>query len=138
MGNGRELGSVTCSIVVEFEKGNGEKLHIFRDAEYFCNVVSKGVYKIWGIQRTAARKLDEVELLTLLRPGNMRRDERIHECFKVGPPPLRQRVANLPLVVYTLASELCADWCKALIQPRLEALDLVVFGAEVVARSIKC
>lgn len=96
------------------------------------------VLEDWGSQHTTARKLDEVELLTLLRPSNMRRDERIHECFEVGPPPLRQCVANLPLIVDTLASELRADWCKPLIQPRLEALDLVVFGAEVVARSTKC
>jgi hypothetical protein len=48
---------------------------------------------------------------------------------------LRKRVADLPFIVDAFTCELRADWCKALIQPRLEALDFVVFGAEVVTRS---
>lgn len=66
----------------------------------------------------------------------MRRDERVHEGLEVGPPPLSKRIANYPLVVYAFACELCAHWCEALVQPRLEALNLVVFGAEVIARSV--
>jgi hypothetical protein len=91
-----------------------------------------------GNQHTATGKLDEVELLALLGPGDMRRDERVHEGLEIGSPPLRQCVANLPLVVNALACKLRANWCKALVQPRLEAFDLVVFGAEVIARSGRC
>jgi hypothetical protein len=65
----------------------------------------------------------------------MRRDERVHECLEVGAPPLRECVADLPLVIDALACELRADGCKAFIQPRLEAFDLVIFCAEVVAWS---
>lgn len=65
----------------------------------------------------------------------MRRDEGVHECLEVGSPPLRQRVADLPLIVDTLTGELCADGSKALVQARLEALYLVVFGTKVVARA---
>jgi hypothetical protein len=90
-----------------------------------------------GGRHTAARKLDEVELLTLLWPGDVRGDEWVHECLEVGSPPLRKCVSNLPLIVDALACELRADWCKALVQPGLEAFDLVIFGAEVVAWSRK-
>jgi hypothetical protein len=68
----------------------------------------------------------------------MRGDEGIHESLEVGSPPLRKRIADLPLVVDALACELRADWRKALIQPRLEAFDLVVLGAEVIAWSVRC
>jgi hypothetical protein len=64
----------------------------------------------------------------------MRGDEGVHEGLEVRPPPLRKCVANLPFVGDALASELRADGCKALVQPILEALNLVVLGAEVVAR----
>jgi hypothetical protein len=47
-------------------------------------------------------------------------------------------VANLPLIVDAFACELRADWCEALVQPGLEAFDLVVFGAEVIAWSREC
>jgi hypothetical protein len=66
----------------------------------------------------------------------MRWDERIHEGLEVWPPPLRERVSDLPFVVDALASELCTDGRKALIKPSLEAFDLVVFGSEVVAGAI--
>jgi hypothetical protein len=89
-------------------------------------------------RRTAARELDEVELLALLRPSDVRGDERVHECLEVRSPPLRERVADLPLIVDTLACELCANWCKTLIEPSLKALDLVVFSAQVVAWSRRC
>jgi hypothetical protein len=51
---------------------------------------------------------------------------------------LRKSVADLPLIVDAFACELGADWRKALIQPCLEALNLVIFSAKVVARSIAC
>lgn len=78
---------------------------------------------------TAAWELDKVQLLTLLRPGDVRGDEWVHEGFEVGSPPLRKCVADLPLIVHTLACELCANWCKALIQSSLEAFDLVILCA---------
>jgi hypothetical protein len=87
---------------------------------------------------TAARELDEVELLTLLRPGDMRRTEGVHEGLEVGPPPLRQCVADQPLVVDALARKLCADGREALVQSRLEAFDLVVFRAEIVTGAVSC
>ena len=66
----------------------------------------------------------------------MRRNKRIHERLKVRPPPLRKRIPNLPLVVDALARKLRADRRKALVQPRLEALDLVDLSVEVVAGSV--
>jgi len=95
-------------------------------------------YWILGDRPTATGQLDKVELLALLRPGDVRGDEWVHEGLEVGPPPLRKRVADLPLIVDAFTRELRADRCQALIQPRLEALDLAVFGAEVVARSDIC
>jgi hypothetical protein len=65
----------------------------------------------------------------------VRRDERVHEGLKVGAPPLRERVADLPLVVDALACELRADGRKALVQPSLEAFNLLDFLREVVAGS---
>ena len=65
----------------------------------------------------------------------MRRQKRIHERFEIRPPPLRQRVANLPLIVHTLARELRADRCEALVEAAFEALDFVVGGVQVVAWS---
>jgi hypothetical protein len=86
-------------------------------------------------EHTAARKLDEVELLTLLGPGDVGWDEGVHESLEVGTPPLRQCISNHPLIIDALSRKLCADWRKALVQPGLEALNLVVLGAEVVARA---
>jgi hypothetical protein len=86
-------------------------------------------------QRTATRKLNKVELLALLRPCDVRGDERVHECFKVWSPPLRKRVTDLPFIIDALACELRANWCQALVQPCLETFDLVVFGAQVVTWS---
>lgn len=86
-------------------------------------------------QHTATWKLDKVELLAFLWPGDVRRDKRVHEGLEVGAPPLRQGIAHHPLIVYALSCKLRADWCKALVQSGLETLNLVVFGAEVVARA---
>ena len=66
----------------------------------------------------------------------MRGDEGVHKGLEVRPPPLRQRVGDLPLVVDAFAGELCADWGQALVQALLEARDLVVVGVEVVSRPI--
>jgi hypothetical protein len=100
---------------------------------------------IWKIKtrtrvgrRTASRELDEVELLAFLWSRNVGRDEGVHESLKVRSPPLCQCIADLPLIVDALACELCADRCKALIQPCLKAFNLVVLSAEVIARSAAC
>lgn len=92
--------------------------------------------KNWKRGLTGLRKLDQVELLALLGPCDMGRDERVHEGLGVGAPPLRKAVANFPvggLVAFAQA----ADWCKALIEAALESLNLVIFGMEVVARQLE-
>lgn len=66
----------------------------------------------------------------------MGRDEGVHEGLEVGPPPLREAVADLP-VARLLALAEPADGRQALVQARLEALDLVVFGAQVVAGQLE-
>jgi hypothetical protein len=68
----------------------------------------------------------------------VRGDEGVHKGLEVGAPPLRQRVADLPLIVDALACELRADRRKTLVQARLEALDLVVLCAKVVAGTGLC
>lgn len=88
-------------------------------------------------RRTAARQLDEIQLLALLGPRHMRGDERVHERLEIRAPPLRQRVADLPLVVDALAGKLRADGRQALVEARLEALDLVVLGAQIVPRQLE-
>lgn len=90
-----------------------------------------------GSERTAAGQLDEVQLLALLGASDVGGDEGVHEGLEVGAPPLGQGVANLPLVVDTLAGELRADGGQALIQAGLEAVDLVVLGAQVVAGQLE-
>jgi len=67
----------------------------------------------------------------------MRWKERVHKGLKVRSPPLCKGVAYLPFVVHALARELVAYWCQTFIEAKLEALDLVIFGLEVVARSGK-
>lgn len=84
---------------------------------------------------TLLRQLNEIQLLALLRPSHMSRQERVHERLKVRPPPLRQRVPDLPIFVHAFARELRADGCETLIEPFLEALDFVVLEVEVVTRT---
>ena len=90
---------------------------------------------IWA-ERTRLGQLDHVQLLALLGPRDVRGQKRVHEGLEVGPPPLRERVTDLPLVVDGLAAELAAHGRQALVQPSLEALDLVVLGSQVVAWSV--
>jgi hypothetical protein len=56
----------------------------------------------------------------------MRRDEGIHKRLEIRAPPLRKRIADLPLIINALTRELRAHRSKPLIQPRLEALNLVI------------
>ncbi len=77
----------------------------------------------------------EIQLLALLRPCDVGGQEGVHESFEIGPPPLRQGVADLPFVVDVGARELGADGGKALVEAEFEAGDFVVVGLEVVAWS---
>ena len=86
---------------------------------------------------TLSRKLDEIQLLTLLRPRDMRWDEWVHEGLEIRPPPLRQRITNLPLLIDALATKLCAYRRQSLIQPHLEAFDLVILRLQVVAGQLE-
>ena len=65
----------------------------------------------------------------------MSRVKWIHERFEIGPPPLSERVCNLPLIIDTLARELGPRWRQPLVETRFEAFDLFIIGLEVVARS---
>ena len=58
---------------------------------------------------------------------------RVHESFEVRSPPLRKRVAYLPVVVDPFTAELRSYGPESLGKARLEAVDLVVFGFEVVS-----
>lgn len=89
-------------------------------------------------KHTTLRQLNQIQLLTLLRPRHMRRQERIHEGLEIRPPPLRQRVPNLPFVIDALAGELGADGSQAFVQSELKAFDFVVFGLEVISWSVFC
>jgi len=94
----------------------------------------------FGLERPAPRtglgQLDKVEFLALLGPSDVRGDERIHEGLEVGPPPLREAVADLP-VAGLLALAQPAHGRQPLVQPRLEARDLLVLGPQVVARQLE-
>jgi hypothetical protein len=63
----------------------------------------------------------------------MCRDKRIHERLKVGPPPLRQSISDFPVLVDALAAELSAYWSQSFIESLFEAVNLFVFGFEVVS-----
>lgn len=66
----------------------------------------------------------------------MRRDERVHERLKVGAPPLRKAVPDVPVPLLLALAE-AADGGQALVKALLEPLDLVVFGPEVVTRQLE-
>ncbi len=67
----------------------------------------------------------------------MRWDERVHESLEIRSPPLRQRITNLPLLINTLATELCTNRSQSLIKSHLEPVYLVIFGLEVVSRQLE-
>ena len=81
--------------------------------------------------------MNQIQLLTLLRPRDVRGQERVHERLEVRPPPLRQRIAHLPLVVDGLAAELGPDGREAFVETRLESGDLFVLRKEVIAWSVR-
>jgi hypothetical protein len=76
---------------------------------------------------TATGQLNEIKLLALLGTGAVGWDEWVHECLKVGPPPLGQGICNLPLVVHTLTGELGANRGKSFVESLFESVNLVVF-----------
>lgn len=78
-----------------------------------------------GEERTTPGQLDKVQLLALLWPRDVRRNEGVHERLEVGAPPLRESIADLPLIVDALACKLRTDRRKALVQPRFETFDLL-------------
>lgn len=63
----------------------------------------------------------------------MRWDKWVHESLEIRPPPLRQGVTDLPLLIDALAAELGADGGQPLVQPHLEAFYLLVFRLEIIS-----
>lgn len=45
----------------------------------------------------------------------MSRQERVHKRLEIRPPPLRQRIANFPVLVDTFAGKLRADGGQAFV-----------------------
>jgi len=88
------------------------------------------------LELTRVGKLDEIELLTLLWPCHMGRHEGVHKGLEVRPPPLRKAVSNLPIPSLLPLAD-TAHGREPLVQPRLEALDLVVLGSQVVAGELE-
>jgi len=66
----------------------------------------------------------------------MGRHKGVHEGLEVGAPPLRKAVADLP-VTRLLAVAKTSDGSQPLVQARLESLNLVVLGLQVVARKLE-
>lgn len=64
-------------------------------------------------------------------------EEGVHESLEIRSPPLREGVPNLPVLVDALSGELRPDRGEALVQARLEPLDLVVVVVEVVTWSTR-
>jgi len=80
--DGGKLRTVPCSIVIEFKERYGEKLHVFGHSKDFS----------FG-------HLHQVQFLAFFRFRDVCRNERVHECLKIGPPPLSKAVADLPFIV---------------------------------------
>jgi len=58
-------------------------------------------------------------------------EEGVHEGFEVGPPPLCQRVGDVPVG----GGGGVGGGCELFVQAGLEAFEFVVPGIEVVARA---
>lgn len=65
----------------------------------------------------------------------MGRQERVHECFEIGSPPLRQCVADLPFIVHPFSRELGAHRRQPFIEAQFEAFYFIIFGLEIIAWS---
>jgi hypothetical protein len=79
--------------------------------------------------------MDEVKLLALLRSCAMGRNERVHEGLKVWSPPLRESVANIPIVIDTFSTELRSYGSQSFVEAFLEAFNLVVFRLQIISWS---
>jgi len=118
MWDGRQLRAVSRGIVVKLKEWDREEFHVFRDSEDF-----------------SFRHLHQEQLLALLRFSDVCGYERVHERFKVGPPPLGEAVPDLPLIVDAMRdAELLrvSRWRKAIVEPPFKTVDLVFTGFEVV------
>lgn len=78
---------------------------------------SLGLTEIGGLGGTLTLlwQLNEIQFLTLLRPRHMSRKERIHESLEIRPPPLRERITDLPILVHALTRELRSDRSQTLV-----------------------
>lgn len=85
-----------------------------------------------GLELTLLREADEVQLLALLGPGDMARQERVHESLEVGSPPLRKCIANFPVIINAFARELRSHRCKALVQALLETFNLIILRLQII------
>lgn len=77
-----QLWTKTGSVVVQVDQRHSEEFHVFRHAEDLCR-----------------RQLDEIELLQLFRSCAVDGEIRIEEGFVVGPPPLCETVADVPVEI---------------------------------------
>jgi len=121
--NRGQLWAIPCSIVIEFEKWDGEELHVFGNS-----------------QNLTFGHLHEEKFLALFRFGDVRRYKWIHKCFKVRTPPLGEAVPNLPVVVDPVGGvELTrvTRWGQPVIKTTLEALQLIFAGFQVVTRKLE-
>lgn len=62
----------------------------------------------------------------------MAREEGVHEGLEIRPPPLRQRIADLPVLVDPFAGELRAHGRQSFIQTHLKAVNFVVCGLDII------
>jgi len=85
MGNGGELRAISSRIIIQFEERDSKKLHVFWDGEDLL---------LWH--------LNEKQFLALFWLGDVSWDEGIHKGLEVWPPPLRQAVSDLPVIVHAV------------------------------------
>lgn len=66
----------------------------------------------------------------------MSRQERVHERLEIRTPPLRECVADFPILVHSFSGKLRADRRETLVQSLLESFDLVIVMMKVIAWAI--
>jgi hypothetical protein len=96
--------------------------------------VEEGLAKICKL--TLLRQLDEVQLLTLLRPRNVSGEKRIHEGLEIRPPPLRKRITDLPVFIDAFPRELGSHRRQTLVQSLLESFNLVILEVKIITWSL--
>lgn len=113
------MRTVPSGVVVEFEEWDGEKFHVLRDSEDF-----------------PFRHLDQEQLFTLFRFGNVRGDEGVHEGLKIWSPPLCKAVTYFPFVVYAMCdTELLRvpRRGEAFVEAAFKTVDLIFARFKVIA-----